>query len=170
MQTMWLGPLLLGASLVMGACSGDDASAADATPPADAAPPLFPEDYRDSFTLARDCRNSTSHDSHRILVWASPDAAAAYLSQEGEVPVGGVLLKEEYDFGDVACEDEVLRRTAMKKLPPDADVPPEHLGWYWADYEDDGSLKSENDSHCWGCHDDCDGNPDVVFDDTCAVL
>lgn len=85
------------------------------------------------------------------------------------MPVGAVLLKEEYDFADTACEDEVVRRTVMVKLPADADAPPEQLGWHWAEYEADGSLATENDSRCYGCHDDCDGEPDRVFDDTCAV-
>jgi hypothetical protein len=169
MRKTTLGPLLLGASLVMAACSGDDAGGADASPPADAEPPLFPDDYRDSWVLSRDCRSSTSHDLHKILVWADPDAAAIYNAQEGELPVGAVLLKEEFDFGDIECEGEVIRRTVMKKLPADSDAPAEQLGWYWADYEADGTVASENHSLCYGCHDDCDGEPGRVFDDTCAV-
>ena len=169
MRKIWLGSLLLGASLFMGACSGDDDGAdPDATPPADAIGPIFDPDYRDTYTQARSCRNSASHDLHRIVVWASPDAAPAYVPQEGEMPVGSILLKEEYDFADTNCEDEILRWTLMKKLPEGQGE--DTLGWWWQDLEADGTVSSENHSLCYGCHDDCDGEPERVFDDTCAVL
>lgn len=158
------GALLLAASLVLGACSGDDGES-----DADAAPPLFDPDFRETYTLARMCRNSTSHELHKVQVWASPEAAEAYLVQEGEMPVGSVLLKEEFDFADAACEGEVLRRTLMLKLP-EGEGPAEQLGWHWVDYEADGTIASENHSLCWGCHDDCDGELDRLFDDTCAAL
>lgn len=165
MTTMWWGRLLLGASLFVGACSGDDDGD---QPDADAAPPVFPEDYRDSYVFARDCRKSASHDLNFIIVWASPDAADIYIPQEGVMPVGSVLLKEEYDLADTLCEDEVVRRSVMKKLEPGATAP-ELFDYYWASYEADGSLRNENDSRCYGCHDDCDNDVDRLFENTCAI-
>ena len=168
LKTLLLGALLAGASLLFCACSGDDdGGGADAAPTADAVPPFDP-DYRDTYVLARNCRNSASHDLHKILVWAAPEGADDYIAQEGELPVGMVLLKEEFDFADTECEDEVVRRTTMRKLPA-GQGPEEQLGWHWVEYEADGSIATENHSLCWGCHDDCDGEPDRVYDDTCAV-
>ena len=165
MTKKWWGPLLLGASLFVGACSGDDDGD---QPDADAAPPLIDPGYRETYVMARGCRNSASHDLHKIVVWASPDAADAYIPQDGVMPVGSILLKEEYDFADTNCEGEVIRFSVMKKL--ESGAAPEFFDWYWAAYEADGvTQRSENDSRCYGCHDDCDGEPDRLFENTCAV-
>ena len=146
------------------ACGGDDAPVEDP----DAAAPLFPADYRDTYTMVRDCRPSASHEFHRILVWADPAAAGPYLERDAPFPVDSILLKEEFDSADVACEEEVLRRTIMKRLPA-GEAPEEQLDWFWADFEPTGEVASTNDSLCWGCHDDCDGDPSVSYENTCAV-
>jgi Flp pilus assembly protein TadD len=110
-KKMRWGRLLLAGFLFVGACSGDDDGArVDATPEIDAAPP-YPPDYRDTYVMARNCRNSTSHELHRIVVWAAPEGADAYIAQEGERPEGMILLTEEYDFADDTCQDEVIRTT-----------------------------------------------------------
>ena len=163
----WLGAALLGACLVTAAACGGDDGPSD-TPEADAAPPLFPENYRDTFTMVRDCRSSTSHDFHKIVVWADAAAAGPYVDRDAPIPEGAVILKEEFDIGDTACEDEVVEYAIMKRLAP-GEAPEEHLDWFWQDLDADRNVTSTNDSLCWGCHDDCDGDPAAEFDHTCAV-
>lgn len=165
MRATWFRGLCVALSLAaVSACSDDSSD----DPEPDAAPPLFPDNYRDTYTMVRDCRASTSHEFHKILVWADPTATVPYLERQEPFPVGAILLKEEFDFADTACEDEVLRRTVMKRLP-EGEGDPDHLGWLWQDLEPTGEVVSVNDSLCYACHDDCDGDPTGSYENTCAV-
>jgi hypothetical protein len=66
--------------------------------------PIAPADYRTSFTQVRDCRFSIEHDGVQIRVWANDIAMAAYLAEENPLPVGSVIVKEEF-IGD-NCDDD----------------------------------------------------------------
>jgi hypothetical protein len=155
-------------ALASGACGDDDGGGPDAAPP-DAAPdPLFPVDYRSSWTQVRDCRSSSSHDFHYILIWADPDAASPYLDRDADFPVGSVVLKEEYDLGDTECSGDIVQWALMKRLEPGS-APLEQLDWFWQKVDENRQVVSQNDARCFGCHDDCDGNPTDSYENTCAV-
>src|SRR5688500_17982290 len=74
--------------------------------------PLFPEDYAATYQEVRDCRNSSEHNLHKVRILADPELAMpAYLGRDQPFPVGAVLLKEEYDFGDDTCDGDILQWT-----------------------------------------------------------
>lgn len=149
-------------------CSDDDGgSPVDAAPPDAAAEPLFPVDYASTWTQVRDCRPSSSHDFHLIVIWADPEAAAPYLDREAPFPVGSVVLKEEYEIGDTECEGDIVQWTVMKRLEAGS-APDEQLDWHWQKVDELGQIVSENESRCFGCHDDCDGDPTDSYENTCA--
>jgi hypothetical protein len=154
-------------ALAAGAC-GDDDGGTDGAPP-DAAPePLFPVDYATDWTPVRDCRSSTSHDFHLIKVWADPQAAAPYLERDAPFPVGSVVLKEEFDIGDTECAGDIVEWTVMKRLE-EGSTPAEQLDWFWQELDENRQVISQNEGRCFGCHDDCDGNPVDSYENTCAV-
>jgi hypothetical protein len=162
MKAAWLFTCLAGLTIAAApGCSGGDDDGGDA------GRFEFPEDYLDTYTMARDCRKSGSHDLHYIVVWTDPDATGPYIDRDAPIPVGSIILKEEYDFADTTCEEGIVRWSAMKRLPA-GEAPDEHLDNYWERFDIDGDIASENDSRCWGCHDDCDGDPTRVYEHTCA--
>jgi hypothetical protein len=78
------------------------------------AEPIFPANYRQTYTLVRDCRNSIEHGS-TVRVYVNSIGADAYVAEENPLPVGTMVVKEEY-FG-VACtnDDELAVWSAMVK-------------------------------------------------------
>jgi hypothetical protein len=154
-------------ALAAGAC-GDDDGGADGAPP-DAAPePLFPVDYASSWTPVRDCRSSTSHDFHFITIWADPQAAAPYLERDAPFPVGSVVLKEEFDIGDTECAGDIVQWSVMQRLA-EGSAPALQLDWFWQQVDENRQVIGQNGGRCYGCHDDCDGNPVDSYQNTCAV-
>lgn len=121
--------------------------------------PLFPASYTASYVEVRNCRASSDHDLHHIRVLAEPAIAAVYQARTDAFPVGAVIVKEEYDFSDDTCSDELTWWTVMKKTD---------AGWTWQRVAPDRSVLSENDSRCIGCHAMC-GMPPDGFDGTCAM-
>jgi hypothetical protein len=158
--------LILTSLLVAAACGGDDDDDADAAPGVDAGVALFPADYAESYTEVRDCRRSGEHRLNIIRVLADPDALAPYRDRDAPFPVGAVVLKEEHDPADSACEEPPTRWTVMVKLGEGAD--PDRLDWRWQDVDADRSVLSEDQSLCYGCHESC-GNPPDGYDGTCTV-
>ena len=156
MQALAVG--LLG--LLAGACpSGDDVDDAGAEP-------AFPEGYDESYVEVRSCRGSGDHDLHNIRILADPTAQAAYRGREAPFPEGAVVIKEEYDFGDVTCEGEILQWTAMRKLPEGSS--PDTLGWAWQTVDAERRVVDEDLPRCIGCHQGCGVAPDG-YDWTCAM-
>ncbi|CAN5873715.1 hypothetical protein BH11MYX3_BH11MYX3_44850 [soil metagenome] len=125
--------------------------------------PVFPESYAATYTEVRDCRSSSDHDLHRITVLADPAALGAYQTRASAFPVGSVVLKAEYDFGDTSCTGPVIEWTVMQKLGS-----PEDLGWVWQRVNADRSVETENDPLCIMCHSDCGVAPDG-YDGTCTM-
>jgi hypothetical protein len=130
-----------------GACGTDDE-------------PVFPRGYAASYVEVRNCRASGDHDLHKIRVLAEPAIAAIYQARSEPFPVGAVILKEEYDFSDDTCSDELAWWSVMKKTD---------AGWTFQRVAPDRSVTSENDSRCVGCHTTMCGVPPDGFDGTCAM-
>src|SRR5262245_10457861 len=65
--------------------------------------PIFPADYRQTFRLVRDCRNSIEH-ANTIRVWINASSADAYLADANPLPVGTIVVKEE--FASASCTDD----------------------------------------------------------------
>ena len=128
--------------------------------------PVFPEDYAATYVEVRDCRPSTEHDFANVRVLADPLAAGPYRDRDAPFPEGAVVLKEEYDLGDVSCEGDVVRWTVMQRLA--AGTSADTLDWYWQAVGPRRNVQSEDESRCIGCHTTC-GEPPDGYEGTCEV-
>lgn len=156
-----LRALALGlAGLVASACpSGDDGDEGGVEPD-------FPEDYAEGYTEVRGCRGSGDHDLHNIRILVDPSGREAYEGRTVPFPEGAVVLKEEYDFGDLACEGEILQWTTMRKLAEGSS--PDTLGWAWQTVDAERRVVDEDLPRCIGCHQGCGVAPDG-YDWTCSI-
>jgi hypothetical protein len=141
-------------------CPGDD------TGPDPGPEPVFPADYEAHYTEVRDCRGSGDHDLHNIRVLTDAAALAPYRDRTEPFPAGSVVLKVEYDFGDLACEADPVRWTVMQRLP--AGTSPDTLDWLWQDVDAERRVVSEDRAGCIGCHAGCGVEPDG-YAGTCAM-
>lgn len=79
-----------------------------------AAQAVFPADYRQSYTVVRDCRNSIEH-GFTVKVWANEIAREAYLNDENPLPLGSILVKEEFEGVDCDNDAELAQWRVMRK-------------------------------------------------------
>lgn len=156
MQALVLG---LG-GLAAGACPSDDVGDDGGVAPD------FPEGYAESYVEVRSCRGSGDHDLHNIRILVDPAAHEAYEGRAVPFPEGAVVLKEEYDFGDVDCSGELLQWTVMRKLAEGS--APDTLGWAWQEVDAARRVVEEDAPRCIGCHQGCGVAPDG-YDWTCAI-
>lgn len=145
------------AALCVAACGGD--------PDPSGPPSLVPANYKATFTEVRDCRRSGDHDFNYIKIFADPTSLDAYMTRTGNIPEGGLLLKEQYDPSDETCEGPIMQWTLMKRLPVGTD--PEALDYAWQRVYDTGEV-IERYKGCFECHTTC-GVPPDGFDGTCAL-
>jgi hypothetical protein len=144
--------------------------------------PIFPANYRDTYTEVRDCRFSIEHGGVTIRVFANDVGAQPYLDDANPLPVGSIIVKEE--FAGSTCDDEdFVRWRPMRKEAPGFD--PEDGDWHWQWVEPDRTVTFDDKSTCIGCHvrpeclardymctvgDEVDTKLDVVLDDLPAAL
>jgi hypothetical protein len=128
--------------------------------------PEFPADYAASYVEVRNCRGSGDHDLNNIRILADPAALGPYQSRSEPFPVGAVVLKEEYDFGDLACEGPIKQWTVMRRLA--AGSAPENLDWAWQRVDVKRKVFDVDAPRCVGCHTGCGVAPDG-YEGTCAV-
>lgn len=128
--------------------------------------PLFPADYLSTFQEGRTCRASADHDLHNVHIFADAQAIGPYVDRDALFPEGALIVKEEHDFADGDCTGEILQWTVMQRLPLGTSL--ETLEWRWQKVDKDRHVLSQDDSRCFGCHDDC-VSPDG-YESTCAVL
>ncbi len=112
--------------------------------------PIFPADYRDTFTLVRDCRLSIEHGGVMIQVWANEVGAQAYLDEDNPLPVGTIVVKDEYEGTDCETEADFGRWRAMRKEEPGFD--PDDGDWAWQWVNPDRSVLFNDKSTCISCH------------------
>mgnify|MGYP002624814066 CR=1 FL=1 len=153
------GVLIALSCMALVSCADDEA-----TPPA--AQPLFPADYAASYTEVRDCRQSGDHELNVIRILAAPEALSPYQNRDAPFPTGAVILKEEYDFGDLTCEGPIKQWTVMARLADGS--APDALDWHWQRVDANRVVAAENESRCYGCHSGCTPANDG-YDHTCAV-
>jgi hypothetical protein len=146
--------------LFAGACpSGDDGDDGGVEPD-------FPEDYAERYTEVRNCRGSGDHDLHNIRILVDPSGREAYEGRTVPFPEGAVVLKEEYDFGDVTCEGPIKQWTVMRRLPDGSS--PDTLDWAWQRVDLQREVVEEDAARCIGCHQSCGQAPDG-YGWTCAM-
>lgn len=111
--------------------------------------PIFPASYRDSFVEVRDCRFSSEHDFTYIRVLTNPIAALPYKNDGNPLPVGSVVVKEEFASSD--CRDSsLLRWRVMRKEAPGFDT--QDGDWHWQWVNADRSVRFDDKSTCISCH------------------
>lgn len=117
--------------------------------PAPAPQPIFPANYRDSFIEVRSCRFSIEHGGASIRVLVDQANAQAYLDEANPMPVGSIVVKEEFLGPD--CTDPVPDRwRVMRKEAPGFD--PEDGNWAWQWVDADRSVLLNDKQTCIGCH------------------
>jgi hypothetical protein len=159
MNARWTTLPLTLALLAMSGCPADDVVD-------DGVEPDFPADYDNSYVEVRNCRGSGDHDLNNIRILASPSALAPYQDRLEPFPVDAVVLKEEYDFGDITCEGPIKQWTVMTRLP--ADSSPDTLDWAWQRVDLSRKVVEEDAARCIGCHQSCGLAPDG-YEGTCAM-
>lgn len=151
-------PLTL-ALLALSGCPADDVD--DGGPEPD-----FPADYAESYVEVRNCRGSGDHDLNNIRILASPDALEPYQGRVEPFPVDAVVIKEEYDFGDITCEGPIKQWTVMTRLPDGSS--PDTLDWAWQRVDLSRKVVDEDAARCINCHSGCGNLPDG-YEGTCAM-
>lgn len=117
--------------------------------------PIYPADYRTSFTQVRDCRFSIEHDGVNIRVWANDIALAAYLAEADELPVGSVIIKEEFAGGTCDSDDDLTLISAMRKEDPGFDS--EDRDWHFQEVTpSDRRVVNNSKTDCTECHRTCE--------------
>ena len=116
--------------------------------------PIFPADYRNTYVEVRDCRFSSEHGGVNIRVLASPNAVRPYLDGANPLPVGSVIVKEEFnDRGDEKCLDEnLVRWRAMRKEEPGFDPVDGDWHWQWVEPSLAVRFDDKTTGSCLGCH------------------
>lgn len=151
--------LLLAFGLLTG-CPGDDGDDDDGVEPD------FPADYADSYVEVRDCRGSGDHDLNTIRILASPTALEPYQGRVEPFPVDAIVLKEEYEFGDLTCSGPIKQWTVMRRLETGSS--PETLDWAWQRVDVGRNVLDQDKPLCIGCHQGCGMAPEG-YDWTCAM-
>ncbi len=112
---------------------------------------VFPDNYRETFTEVRDCRMSIEHGPFMIRVLANDIALQPYLNNENPLPVGSVLVKEEFLGTDCSNLAELAQWRVMRKEPPGFD--PEDGDWHWQLVLAPARTVADNSKRtCIGCH------------------
>ncbi|MBC7976341.1 MAG: cytochrome P460 family protein [Myxococcales bacterium] len=142
----------------MAACGGGDGD--------DGLEAAFPADYASSYVEVRDCRPSGDHDLNHVVILADPAAAPAYQLRDRPFPIGAVVLKAEYDFGDDTCTGPVRYWTVMVQRR--AGSSPATIDWQWQKVDNQRVVVTEDEPRCIGCHTTCGVAPDG-YAGTCAI-
>lgn len=117
---------------------------------------LVPTDYDGRFTEVRNCRNTIEHTMtvgnasvSNIRVVTNPEAASAYRMNAATLPVGTLVIKEE--FSDASCS-RLISWTVMRKEPTGYD--PTHGDWRWQRVRasDRAVLEDGRVTRCINCH------------------
>ncbi len=121
--------------------------------------PIFPANYRDTYQLVRDCRNSIEH-ANQIRVWINDVGAAGYLADEDPLPVGTIVVKEEFAAGNCDDDNDLVFWSVMRKEQPGFDA--DNNDWDFREYSapDRAQLPTPKQT-CIACHND----PDCVARD-----
>lgn len=119
-----------------------------ATPLA-AGTPIFPLSYRNTFVEVRSCVFSIEHGGVSMRILANPIGAQAYRTNANPMPVGSVVIKEEYNHSDCSDDSRLARWSVMVKKASGFD---EHGDWQWQWVRRDRTILADGKASCIGCH------------------
>jgi len=112
--------------------------------------PIFAASYRNNFVEVRSCRFSIEHGGVAMRVLANPIGAAAYLAEANPLPVGSIVIKEEYNNADCSDDAKLVRWAAMLKRSPGFDA--EHGDWHWQWVNRNRTVAADGKASCIACH------------------
>jgi len=112
--------------------------------------PIFPASYRNTYIEVRNCRFSPEHGGVAIRVLANPVAVQPYLDEQNPLPLGSVVVKEEYTAPDCSDDSKLVRWRAMRKENPGFDS--EDGDWHWQWVNRNRSVLFDDKATCIGCH------------------
>jgi hypothetical protein len=121
--------LIAAVNATLHGCPVETASPTASPTPTMAIEPIFPANYRDTFTVVRDCRLGIEHGGVMIRVFANSVAAQPYLHNQNPLPLGSIVVKEEFDGTDCSNDADLTRWSAMRKESPGFD--PVDNDWHW---------------------------------------
>jgi hypothetical protein len=166
-----------GALLFLAACGGGGAAVAN--PPMKPPAPEDTEAIYAPLTVGADWKTykqmnsspvmSKTHGGRFVDTWVNEVGAAAYLADEGPIPVGTVVVKTSWEKGPDDQPSTVPGPIfVMEKKEPG--YAPDHGDWYYAIHWENpvgeqaaklgGPIywrgKSHKVDYCWKCHDNYD--------------
>jgi streptogramin lyase len=147
-----ISELIAAVNAALSGCPGVGTETPTSPPtPTPSITPIFPANYRSSFVEVRDCRFSIEHDSVAIRVLVNEIGADAYLNNANPLPVGSIVIKEEYDAPDCSNDADLARWRVMRKEAPGFDPEDNDWAWQWVDAPN-RSVRFNDKSTCVGCH------------------
>ena len=119
-------------------------------PPPDEQDIIFPENFRESFTVVRDCRNSIEHEA-TVRVWINAIGEAGYLDDAATLPEGTIVIKEEFAAGADCDDADLAFWSVMRKEPAGFD--PAANDWRFQEVAaPNRRISLDGKSTCIDCH------------------
>ncbi|MFN8642953.1 MAG: cytochrome P460 family protein [Candidatus Binatia bacterium] len=146
-----ISELIAAVNVALAGCPVETPTPVPTATPTGGVDPIFPADYRDTFVEVRDCRLSVEHGGVSIRVLANPIAAEPYLRDANPLPVGSIVVKEEYEGSDCANDGDLARWRAMRKEAPGFDPDAGDWHWQWVDAPS-RRVRFDDKRTCIGCH------------------
>lgn len=145
-----ISELIAAVNVALAGCPVVTPTAVPTATPTGGVDPIFPADYRDTFIEVRDCRLSVEHGGVNIRVLANAIAAEPYLRNQDPLPVGSIVVKEEYD-GSACNARDLSRWRAMRKEEPGFDPDDGDWHWQWVDAPS-RRVRFDDKATCIACH------------------
>ena len=146
-----ISELISAVNVALAGCPIETPTPVPTATPTGGVDPIFPADYRDTFIEVRDCRFSVEHGGVSIRVLANRLAAEPYLRDENPLPMGSIVVKEEYEGSDCRNAADLSRWRAMRKEAPGFDPEDGDWHWQWVDAPS-RRVRFDDKETCIGCH------------------
>jgi hypothetical protein len=145
-----ISELIAAVNVALAGCPAETPTAVPTATPTGGIDPIFPADYREGYIEVRDCRLSIEHGGVNIRVLANAIAAEPYLRDQNPLPVGSIVIKEEFEGTD--CRDaDLVRWRVMRKEEPGFDPEDGDWHWQWVDAPS-RHVRFDDKETCIGCH------------------
>lgn len=112
--------------------------------------PIFSATYRTDFSVVRDCRFGIEHGGVMFRVFANEIAREAYLANQNPLPVGSILIKEEFNGVDCADDSQLFQWRVMRKESPGFDS--DDSDWHWQRVVTERRVVEDTKATCISCH------------------
>jgi len=146
-----ISELIAAVNVALAGCPVVTPTAIPTATPTGGVDPIFPADYRDTFQEVRDCRLSTEHGGVNIRVLTNAIAVEPYLRDANPLPLGSIVIKEEYSGSDCSNDNDLVRWRVMRKEAPGFDPDDGDWHWQWVDAPS-RHVRFDDKDTCISCH------------------